>query len=215
MFEALPPRRGRRFKGALLSSVAVHALVLFLLLRTPQPVVVTRAPAVFGNHGTSERGLTYLPSPPTSYRKADSKVRSFTRAHLDTPRSQQTMPIKLPPRQLAQTQMAGNDTSPLRAGSPFGSALRGPTDYDERPALPVVFPDIPRNEIPPDAEGNVVVEIVIDAEGNVVDARVLESLGGLIDDAAIRTLRQWRFRPAVRNGVPIPSKQRAYFHLPH
>ena len=93
--------------------------------------------------------------------------------------------------------------------------MNGPiSNYDERPALPVVFPDIPRSEIPPDAQGNVAVEIVIDVEGNVVEARVVESLGALIDAAAVRTLRQWHFRPATRNGVPIASKQLAYFHLP-
>jgi periplasmic protein TonB len=53
-------------------------------------------------------------------------------------------------------------------------------------------------------EGDVVLEIVVRRDGSVGDARVKRSLdrGGL-DQRAIEAVRQWRFAPARRHGVPV------------
>ena len=64
--------------------------------------------------------------------------------------------------------------------------------------------------LPPDAtevhvSGSVALEVVIDETGRVVDARVLRSVP-LLDDAALATVRQWRFGPATLNGKPIPVR---------
>jgi len=53
------------------------------------------------------------------------------------------------------------------------------------------------------AQGIVIIETTIDAEGRVSDAKVLRSIA-LLDDAALAAVRQWRFTPALLNGVPIP-----------
>ena len=36
---------------------------------------------------------------------------------------------------------------------------------------------------------------------------VLQSLGPAIDQKVLAALENWRFTPASKNGVPIPSKQ--------
>jgi TonB family protein len=50
----------------------------------------------------------------------------------------------------------------------------------------------------------VVLEIVIDASGRVVRWRVLRSIP-LLDAAAIRTVQQWVFEPAIKNGRPVTT----------
>jgi protein TonB len=47
------------------------------------------------------------------------------------------------------------------------------------------------------------LEILIDVTGRVAGVRVLRSISSL-DDAAVRTVREWRFEPAVRHGRPVP-----------
>jgi TonB family protein len=107
--------------------------------------------------------------------------------------------------------------NPAEAGSENGSAYDGLASGDEvKPALPVAFQDlkIPRSELPSGIQGDVVVEITIDAQGTVVEERLLQGLGHQVDDRVIAVLRDWRFHPATRNGVAIPSKHDVHFHFP-
>ena len=52
------------------------------------------------------------------------------------------------------------------------------------------------------------MEFLIDAQGEVVSARVIRSVP-LLDAAAIATVKQWRFRPAVKGGRPVATIARA------
>jgi periplasmic protein TonB len=51
--------------------------------------------------------------------------------------------------------------------------------------------------------GEVVLEIVVRRDGSVGDVKVLQGLGLGLDDRAIAAVRQWRFTPAERLGVPV------------
>jgi protein TonB len=43
-------------------------------------------------------------------------------------------------------------------------------------------------------------------DGTVADARVERSSGSRdLDREALRAVRGWRFRPALRDGVPVPA----------
>lgn len=52
-------------------------------------------------------------------------------------------------------------------------------------------------------QGEVVLEIVVRADGSVGDVRVLQGLGAGLDQRAAQAVRQWRFDPARRKGVPV------------
>ena len=43
-------------------------------------------------------------------------------------------------------------------------------------------------------------------KGNVTDARVAKPLGLGLDEKAQETVRTWRFKPAMRNGTPVPVR---------
>jgi len=51
--------------------------------------------------------------------------------------------------------------------------------------------------------GDVVIEATIDEEGNVADTKVVKSVP-LLDQAALDAVKQWQYRPSLKNGVPTP-----------
>jgi periplasmic protein TonB len=78
-------------------------------------------------------------------------------------------------------------------------------DYDRPPrAIRLTRPPYPHEAFAKKVEGTVEVEIVIDARGSVVAARVVRSIP-LLDTAALATVREWRFVPALKHGQPVAS----------
>jgi TonB family protein len=53
-------------------------------------------------------------------------------------------------------------------------------------------------------QGVVVLWAVIDEQGQVRDVRIAKSLGMGLDEEAIRTVKNWRFKPSERYGKPVP-----------
>ena len=51
--------------------------------------------------------------------------------------------------------------------------------------------------------GDVLLEVVVRRDGSVGDAHVLQSLGYGLEERAISAVKQWRFAPAMRKGVPV------------
>jgi protein TonB len=55
-------------------------------------------------------------------------------------------------------------------------------------------------------QGTVVLWIVVDAAGQVTDVRVVKPLGLGLDEKATEAVRTWKFKPALRNGTPVPVR---------
>ena len=56
-------------------------------------------------------------------------------------------------------------------------------------------------------EGEVALSIVIDAQGNVTEVKQTSvPLGEGLDESAAATVRNWKFEPARRDGVPVAAK---------
>ena len=57
-------------------------------------------------------------------------------------------------------------------------------------------------------QGKLVLWAVIDAKGHVVTVKEIMSkhLGKGLDESAADTVRTWKFKPAMRNGIPVPVK---------
>lgn len=83
-----------------------------------------------------------------------------------------------------------------------GTSLTAPT---ASPGVPRPFVLVPP-PYPPLAlgDGVVVVEVRVDEKGQVVEAQAVVSAPGF-DGAAADTARAWRFRPALREGVPVAA----------
>jgi periplasmic protein TonB len=91
-------------------------------------------------------------------------------------------------------------------GGVVGGTGTGPVmDYDLPPRpIKITRPQYPQEAFIKKVEGTVVVEIMIDIQGRVIRARVLQSVP-LLDAAAIQTVYQWVFSPAMKHGRPVPT----------
>jgi len=82
-------------------------------------------------------------------------------------------------------------------------------DYDEPPRLiRSTRPRYPQEAFVKKVQGTVLLEILIDAQGRVAHARVLESIP-MLDAAALASVGDWLFQPAVKHGRPVPTLARA------
>src|SRR5262245_887813 len=52
-------------------------------------------------------------------------------------------------------------------------------------------------------QGTVVLEAIVKRDGTVDILRVVRSLGFGLHENAIQALKQWRFKPGMRNGIPV------------
>ena len=72
------------------------------------------------------------------------------------------------------------------------------------PPIPVFRPDPAYTDEARAAglEGSVVLEFEVNAEGLAQNIKVIKGLGMGLDEQAVKTLSQWKFRPAIRDGKP-------------
>lgn len=89
-------------------------------------------------------------------------------------------------------------------GGVIGGTGDGPVmDVDSPPRpIKITKPQYPHDAFVKKIEGTVVLEILIDPTGRVVRARVVQSIPAL-DQAAIETVKQWVFSPALKHGRPV------------
>lgn len=67
-------------------------------------------------------------------------------------------------------------------------------------------PEYPAEAMRAKIHGSVKLEIVVKTDGTVGEARVVKSLDRKygVDDSAIKSLKDYRFTPGMKDGVPVP-----------
>ena len=101
-----------------------------------------------------------------------------------------------------------------KSASPGGPPREGAATSGGRPAfgeyvyveelpeaLTKVAPDYP-TDMKPGVEATVIVQALVLENGTVGDVRVVQSVP-MLDEAAIASVRQWRFKPAMSKGAPV------------
>jgi TonB family protein len=53
-------------------------------------------------------------------------------------------------------------------------------------------------------QGTVVVSVIVDEVGRPRNVRVLRSLGLGLDQKAVEAVSQWKFKPGLKDGKPVP-----------
>ena len=212
MFTQLNAATPRRSGIIQTVSLGFHLLFLAWLVHSPAPIFVAPSSVTRGNGGITVTRL---------YFGGRSGITQDRATPLHTPRSAANRKLHLLPSIPAKKQAGNDTTAALRAdegpaGSPYGSLGYGSVPgLEVRPALPIVYPDpVIGSEASDGLVGDEIVEITIDEQGNIIATRVLQSLGPQVDQRVLAALEQWRFSPATKNGVPIPSKQDVHYHFP-
>lgn len=207
------------------SSLTLHLLLLAWLLHAPAPTFVAPSSVQMGERGGSvtplylsnrtgnedSAALTKSSAPRTT---AGRQARLTWKKDVQRQEHDEKLLSQLENDERARGSSLSNPAP--AAGSPFGSLSVGTiTGAEVRPALPIVSldPDMTASELA-GIQGDVVIEITIDDAGNIVEMKVVRSLGTVIDQKVLAALRNWRFRPATRDGAAIASKQDVYYHFP-
>lgn len=117
-----------------------------------------------------------------------------------------TIPFRLPPEETPPTsvenyQFQGKEYNYTGKVYKIGGDVQAPK--------PVYSPDPPYTPEARNAKlsGNVILSAVISDEGKVVSVNeVSKPLGKGLDENALKTIPTWEFKPAERNGKPVPVR---------
>lgn len=216
MFEPVKP--SHRSTCAQIVSFVFHALLIFAMV-VPETALFVRPYAVQLGRGGTSTALVFTGHDTREVQDPeDAMPTKHDMAYV--PPDAKTIRLRRPDRKnihKPKQKPVAEVADAARAGQPFGTVLEGSlTGHDVRPALPTHFPDpvIARSEVPSGIEGNVVVEVTIDILGNVTATKIIQRLGYGIDEKVEAAVRNWRFRPAIMDGRPIPSQQDVLYHFP-
>lgn len=122
-------------------------------------------------------------------------------------------PAALPPAQQAQSQTDAADGKDTRSAPALDGIETPATDATHRGGTKGASPrgDNPKPEYPFVArnrgyQGRVVLQVDVLPDGTAERVELTSSSGyDSLDAAAVRTVRQWRFVPARRNGEPVAA----------
>lgn len=214
MFTVPPPFSPGRRNSALAASALAHITFLAIWCWPPAPVLVRPTLRAQGNHGSTVV-LYFAPPAPQQFLVAEPVKPRVARLYLPRAKKQQynAKSTDLPdtPAHNVDAQVSATAPGTTEGTDPFGSS----TGADVRPAIETtnLDPPISKSEIPAGVEGDVIVEITIDEQGNVIGTRLLKGIGYGIDEKILAFIHNLHYRPATRDGVPIPSRNDHHWHF--
>ncbi len=129
----------------------------------------------------------------------------------------QSLPLGTPGIGSGMGNLFGNGDAAVRRGEGLGKsgtgrgmAPPGPGAGERgfRPAKPI---QIAKASYPPMAlrmglEADVTLKVYVDPEGKVTQAEIVKSAGMGFDEEAVRTVQQFRFEPARKDGINVASE---------
>ncbi len=190
-----------RNRGTVLSAVLHLSILLFLgtgVIRTAQ-IAPYRLP------GTDKGNTVLVYFSPGSLQAVASENKS------KSPEKTKALSIEKAKTEAPEMHLA----TPTKADTGVGGAVEsGLGEGDITIALESYFPP-PQPDLSTMAagtKGDVVLDAVIDETGKVSKLTLLHGLGGPIDNAVMATVEQWRYTPAKKGGVPVPSERELHFH---
>jgi TonB family protein len=195
-------------------SVFAHFLVLAVLVlrhATAPQIVPTKYQMVQAVSGTDQ--VTYNPPPKASPPR-------FSPFHV--PRSKQK-----PRVQEQDVSGTGTALETLRAHARAATAglmvgikqrlIYGFSTNDYKLAIQTsgAIPVISANDLPPRFEQYLIVEVTIDTDGRVADARLTAGMATpKIEQTLLSAIREFKYIPAKRDGMPIPCQIDLVIHIP-
>ncbi|WP_434027812.1 energy transducer TonB [[Pseudomonas] boreopolis] len=193
------PRETWKIAGIAFGLGVLCFVLVWLVARKDDPAAATTAPAQDAARQQPDDALAPLPAPLAAGDDGAADMPGAKPAEDasgdEAPKLVETAPP--PPPAPAE---------PAPAPAPAGTAANLPED---RP-LPIQG-QMPPPTYPPAAlrrgeSGTVVVRVDVDANGVPVDVALVQRSGSRdLDRAAMDAVRDWHFRPAHRDGRPVPG----------
>lgn len=200
-------------KSAIGWAVAAHAFLVFLLLPAREKGAVHLVPVQLKSVEVTSR------KPHLIYR---SKAVGVQVAHA-LPIHRKTSGPSVPAASDAQTaalnalrEEAGKGTRALTHALWFRQIYGFYPGHDYQIAFRTSGEaHISADELPPHFEQFVVVEITIDKDGHVADARRVSGLvPPAIEQKLLSEVREFKYHPATRDGLPVPTQLDVVIHVP-
>lgn len=200
----LDPTRIASISGA----IAVNGLLLLLLIAPMSPVIkaVKDTQVDFfviekkkENPPPPKPDTKPIPvqiTPPTPTVKQQTKTIEPPPLATDDPQPGDTV---IPPDTTIGPTAESTTVTPTDDGKPLTGAH---LEYAANPA-----PSYPSASLRAQEQGTVLLEVLVDVDGRPIDVKISRSSGYRALDAAARrqVLANWRFRPAMRNGVAVQA----------
>jgi TonB family protein len=216
MFEDSTPRQAtaRRSAWPLAISVLLHAGAIAALVvagaRGPAPEAGERPiDILFLRAARAARSANDVAAAAAAASPAERQAARERQAMLD----RLVQPTGIPGDEPAAAAAAPGTPAPAGGEAPGGEAEL-PVEAGGGVVSPVLIessgvqPVYPEEALRAGVEGLVVLEAIVDERGRVGhDIKVLRRLGHGCDEAAVAAVRQWRFRPAIRDGKPIKVRR--------
>jgi TonB family protein len=201
-----------RRPGVLLS-VFAHLVVLVSIVAFRPTITIRLLPAEYTVQKISgTAALTFKSAKSKSVRPSLSRVRRSARqARLPETRTAETgTGVEILREHARQATAAMMTNFKMRHIYGFSTI-----DYQLPFQTSGEIPIISAEHVPSRFEQYVVVEVTIDIDGRVAYARIV---AGQVDQAIQQTLlsavREFKYRPATRDGTPIPSQVDIVIHIP-
>ena len=206
-------RRGMRW--AIVGAIVVHVVLLLVTVPYKPSVPDWKAPqrAVF-----AVKQLRFEQPKPQPQEALPRPKQAVRRIPIPDPTPDEPEPI-LPDEPEIEVPLLDVDTlgiddffipdGPPRRGLRGGQAVRLGGDIVPPVKLSGETPVYTEEARQGRVQGVVILEAVIDVEGNVAEVEVLKGLPLGLSETAVAAAQEWKFRPALRNGEPVP----VYYNL--
>jgi TonB family protein len=183
------------FPLVLAALVIVYTPVSHLSAQSQDPTIASARTLL--EQGSHDAAITLLRDALTT-RRADAALRQALIEALGQKRESLTEQARALGDEIAALRavpavQACDGRAPVRVGG----TIQAPQRTNEVRAA------YPAEALDQKIEGVSVIEVVIDCTGAVSDAQVLRG-NPVLNAAALDAVRQWRYRPTLLNGVPVP-----------
>ncbi len=98
----------------------------------------------------------------------------------------------------------GGGYGPGEGGGVGGGAYRAGGGVSNPSVLFKVDPEYSEEARKAKFSGTVSLQIIVDPDGKARNIKVTRSLGMGLDEKAMEAVARWKFKPGIKNGVPVP-----------
>ena len=198
------------------ATIAVHALVVGAFILIPKEVIAPYVPQILIG-----KQIPLDPPPPPEAQPQPTEAKLPSQPTLDPIPTNPDDLVKLPDSGEGPIVPAGGTNAGTGTGGdvilPPREPVREPVLVDpgiDPRAMSAFQPDYPGSMIRQGAEGTVTVRVSIGTDGKVTGIERISATDEAFWVATQRhAMRKWRFRPATRDGVPVPGTKVLTVHF--